>query len=505
MTDAQRAARGARRPAVEGDALESMLVGTSTPTGGARPTPAEGWDVATSVAHLAWTDEVAVLAATDKAAWDDVVLQAMADPDGFVDAEALAAGARAAAGAARRWRVGPASPGRGARRAPPATGCRGSARRCAPTSMATARYMETWAHGLDVADALDVPVEPARPGASRGPHRCPHARLLLRQPRPRRARRRRPGRAGRAQRASPWSTAPDDAEQRVTGSAWDFALLVTQRRHRADLDLSPTGADADRVARHRAGLRRAPRQRTRPAGTPVTTTGVLRVGNCSGFYGDRLSAMREMLEGGELDVLTGDYLAELTMLILGRDQMKDPALGYARTFLTQLERLPRARPGAGRADRRQRRRPQPVGAGRPARARSPPGRGWTSPVAYVDGDDLVDRAAELGLDRRRQAAHRERLPRRLRHRRALAAGADVVVTGRVTDASVVVGPAVAHFGWGRDDHDELAGAVVAGHVIECGAQATGGNFSGFRALLDSGRADAPLGFPLAEIAADGSS
>src|SRR5664279_3703345 len=122
---------------------------------------------------------------------------------------------------------------------------------------------------------------------------------------------------------------------------------------------------------------------------------ILRVANCSGFYGDRLSAMREMLEGGEVDVITGDYLAELTMLILGRDQLKDPSLGYARTFVEQAE-------------------------------------------------DCMALALERGVK--------------------------IVVTGRVTDASVVVGPAIAHFGWARDSYDELAGAVVAGHVIECGAQ-----------------------------------
>ena len=89
---------------------------------------------------------------------------------------------------------------------------------------------------------------------------------------------------------------------------------------------------------------------------------------------------------------------------------------------------------------------------------------------------------------------------------ALSAGADVVVTGRVTDASVVVGPAVAHHGWTPTSYDELAGAVVAGHIIECGAQATGGNFSGFRQLVKDGMDPArPLGFPIAEIAADGSS
>ncbi len=87
---------------------------------------------------------------------------------------------------------------------------------------------------------------------------------------------------------------------------------------------------------------------------------------------------------------------------------------------------------------------------------------------------------------------------------ALRDGADVVVTGRVTDASLVVGPAVAHFGWGPTAYDELAGAVVAGHVLECGTQATGGNFSGFRTMASSG-SSLPLGFPLAELAEDGSS
>src|SRR5690606_22629023 len=93
------------------------------------------------------------------------------------------------------------------------------------------------------------------------------------------------------------------------------------------------------LADHRPGVRRPPRQRPEEAGGPMTlrqAQGPVRIGNCSGYYGDRLSAMREMLEGGELDYLTGDYLAELTMLILGRDLMKDPSLGYAKTFVRQL-------------------------------------------------------------------------------------------------------------------------------------------------------------------------
>src|SRR5689334_8257737 len=225
--------------------------------------------------------------------------------------------------------------------------------------------------------------------------------------------------------------------------------------------------------------------------------GVLRVGNCSGFYGDRLSAMREMLEGGELDYLTGDYLAELTMLILGKDRLRDPSLGYARTFLTQvtdclalaLDRGVRIVANAGGLN------PAGLAAKLEEVAAS---QGLAAKIAWVDGDDLAPRAAELGLG---GALTANAYLGAFGIARALEEGADIVVTGRVTDASVVVGPAIAHHGWTPTSYDELAGAVVAGHIIECGTQATGGNFSGF---LDLPRDATPLGFPLAEVAADGS-
>lgn len=229
--------------------------------------------------------------------------------------------------------------------------------------------------------------------------------------------------------------------------------------------------------------------------TPLDHRGVLRIGNCSGFYGDRLTAMREMLEGGPLDVLTGDYLAELTMLILGRDTMKDPSLGYARTFVRQaedclglaLEKGVRIVANAGGLN--------PAGLADRLREVAH-GLGLDPAVAHVEGDDL----RPLGLWEGALTANA--YLGGLGIAAALRAGADVVVTGRVTDASLVVGPAVAHHGWTLEQYDELAGAVVAGHVLECGTQATGGNFSGFLTLPDR---DRPLGFPLAEIAADGSS
>ncbi|RDI42355.1 acyclic terpene utilization AtuA family protein [Nocardia mexicana] len=224
---------------------------------------------------------------------------------------------------------------------------------------------------------------------------------------------------------------------------------------------------------------------------------VIRIGNCSGFYGDRLSAMREMLEGGQLDVLTGDYLAELTMLILGRDRMKDPSLGYAKTFVRQLEDC------LGLALERGVRIVANAGGLNPAgladRLREVAEKlGVTAQVAHVEGDDLVARAAELNLGTPLAA---NAYLGAWGIAECLTAGADVVVTGRVTDAALVVGPAAAHFGWARDDFDALAGAVVAGHVVECGTQATGGNFAFFTELADLDRP----GFPIAEVRRDGSS
>jgi hypothetical protein len=225
----------------------------------------------------------------------------------------------------------------------------------------------------------------------------------------------------------------------------------------------------------------------------------VRIGNCSGFYGDRLSAMREMLEGGQLDVLTGDYLAELTMLILGKDTMKDPSLGYAKTHLRQLEDC------MGSALERGVKIVSNAGGLNPAgladRIREvSKGLGLDPAVAHVEGDDVRSLGQEIGL--RDNALTANAYLGGFGIAAALRGGADVVVTGRVTDASLVVGPAVAHFGWTPTSYDELAGAVVVGHILECGTQATGGNFSGFKSLPHDGK---PLGFPLAEIAADGSS
>ncbi|MER7108409.1 acyclic terpene utilization AtuA family protein [Streptomyces sp. NPDC000229] len=216
----------------------------------------------------------------------------------------------------------------------------------------------------------------------------------------------------------------------------------------------------------------------------------LRIGNASGFYGDRFDAVREMLTGGELDVLTGDYLAELTMLILGRDRLKDPGLGYARTFLRQMEE------GLGLAHERGVRIVANAGGLNPAglaealralaeRLGLPEVR-----VAHVEGDQLPVPEGALTANAYLGGGGIAA---------CLRGGADVVVTGRVTDAALVSGPAAWWFGWGPEEYDRLAGAVVAGHVLECGTQATGGNYA-FFTRHDVRRP----GFPLAELHEDGS-
>ena len=247
-----------------------------------------------------------------------------------------------------------------------------------------------------------------------------------------------------------------------------------------------------------------------PPGAPEPA--VLRVANCSGFFGDRLSAAREMVEGGPIDVLTGDWLAELTMYILHKTRERSG--GYARTFLRQMEEvlptcLERGITVVANAGGLH---PEALAAAVGELARR---QGLDVRVASVSGDDITPRIDELhaageafvNLDTG------EALPAGnpvvtanayLRARPiadALAAGAQVVVTGRVTDAALVVGPALHAFGWADDDHDAIAGAVVAGHVIECGAQCCGGNYAFFEEVPHREH----IGFPLAEVSADGSS
>ena len=239
----------------------------------------------------------------------------------------------------------------------------------------------------------------------------------------------------------------------------------------------------------------------------------IRIANCSGFFGDRVSAAREMVEGGPIDVLTGDWLAELTMLILARTRVKRPGGGYARTFVTQMEQVMgncldrgiKVVSNAGGLD--------PDGCAE-AVAKLADELGLHPKIAYVRGDDLLPRMDELlAADRLTQFETEEPIRDASAFLtanayfgcwgivEALNQGADIVITGRATDAAIVCGPAAWHHGWSRTDWNALAGAVAAGHVIECGTQATGGNYSFFTEVPGMER----IGFPWAEVASDGSS
>ncbi len=237
------------------------------------------------------------------------------------------------------------------------------------------------------------------------------------------------------------------------------------------------------------------------------------VANISGFYGDRISAAREMLTGGAIDYLTGDYLAELTMAILYKAKFKNPDLGYARTFLTQMEGIMgtcldkrvKVVVNAGGLN------PAGLADGLRSIAKT---LGIHPSISYIDGDDLMPQLGELQdqgvefkhIEKENTLANSGMVPVSANAYMgcwgivdALSRGADIVVTGRVSDTSVVMGPAAYHFGWNRDQWDALAGAATAGHIIECSGQAVGGNYSFFEEVPSYTN----VGFPIAEIYQNG--
>ncbi|MCF8111150.1 MAG: DUF1446 domain-containing protein [Desulfobacteraceae bacterium] len=238
------------------------------------------------------------------------------------------------------------------------------------------------------------------------------------------------------------------------------------------------------------------------------------VANCSGFLGDRFSAAKEMVQGGPIDVLTGDYLAELTMAILLKDTLKDPERGYAKTFLQQMEEI------MGTClDRKIRVVSNAGGLNPQALARkleeTAQKLGLAPKIACITGDDLMGRLDELqaageplthmdkGINLKDSGATPITANAYLGGwgiAAALENGADIVVCGRVADAALSAGPAAWYFKWQKNDWDRLAGAYAAGHIIECGAQATGGNYS----FMDEVPSYRNVGFPIAEIFQDGS-
>jgi len=229
--------------AAEGARLESLVA--DLPEAGWRtPTPAPGWDVATVVAHLAWTDEAALAAATDKAAWDALVLEALAYPEHAVDTAAVSGGAVAPAALLDRWRTARLRLAETLRAYPAGQKMPWYGPPMSATSMATARFMETWAHSLDVHDALGAaPVvdDRIRHVAHLGVRTRDFAFSVHGLDAP--------TEAFRVDLTAPsgdlWSWGPEDARQSVTGSAYDFCLLVTQRIHRVDTALVAVGRDAN--------------------------------------------------------------------------------------------------------------------------------------------------------------------------------------------------------------------------------------------------------------------
>ena len=249
--------------AIEAQRLDTIVAALGA-DGWRTPTPAAGWDVAAQIAHLAWTDEVAVVAATDKAAWDEIVTEALSDPDGYVHAEALAGTLVEPGELLLRWRAARGDLVEALRAQPEGQRIPWFGPPMSATSMATARFMETWAHSLDVHEALGI--EPEVTDRIRHvAHLAVRTRDFAFATRGLAA----PAEEFRIDLVSPsedvWSYGPEDAAQTVTGSAYDLCLLATQRVHRDDTDLVASGADAETwlgIAQCFAGLPgegRAPR------------------------------------------------------------------------------------------------------------------------------------------------------------------------------------------------------------------------------------------------------
>ncbi|MFA8436197.1 MAG: acyclic terpene utilization AtuA family protein [Marinifilaceae bacterium] len=240
----------------------------------------------------------------------------------------------------------------------------------------------------------------------------------------------------------------------------------------------------------------------------------VRIANSGGFWGDDLGVLRRQLEGGDIDYISSDFLAEITMSILRKQQLKDQSLGYVTDFVEQIvdaapllkEKGVRMLTNAGGIN--------PLGCARKILEELTK-QNISLKIAVVNGDNIIDRIDELypehasfaNMDNQEDFAHiHDRvqsanvylgIPPLLK---ALESGADLVIAGRVTDTSVTMAPMVYELGWALDDWDKLAAGLVAGHIIECGAQSTGGNFTDWQKVK---RWD-NMGYPIVEMRSDGS-
>lgn len=238
------------------------------------------------------------------------------------------------------------------------------------------------------------------------------------------------------------------------------------------------------------------------------------VANGQGFWGDSILGPVRLVNEGPLDYLTLDYLAEVTMSIMQKLKSRDPNAGYATDFVSMVKRvLPKCREKGIKIVAN-------AGGVNPQACRVALGKAIKElgirgvKIGVVEGDDIMAELPALisGGEAFKNMDTGEALAPYLSRvqsanvyigavpiAEALQQGADIVVTGRATDPSVVCGPIVAEFGWSWDDYDKLAAATIAGHIVECGAQCTGGNYVGWRKIPDMAR----IGYPVVEAYPDG--
>lgn len=242
---------------------------------------------------------------------------------------------------------------------------------------------------------------------------------------------------------------------------------------------------------------------------------IVRIANAQGFWGDSLLGPLRLVEEGPVDYLTLDYLAEITMSIMQKQKMRNPDAGYAVDFVRMLEKiLPACKEkgikiiaNAGGVN------PRACLEASKNVVRSLGIKGIR--IGIVEGDDIMDRLDEFAaigetLDNMESGESLSTIRDRITSANvyvgaepiveALKAGADIVITGRASDPSLVVAPLMYEFDWSADDHDKIAAATVIGHTIECGPQCTGGNYTGWKQVKDFAR----IGYPVCEVSADGS-
>ena len=236
----------------------------------------------------------------------------------------------------------------------------------------------------------------------------------------------------------------------------------------------------------------------------------VRIGCHSGFWGDTETAAVQLVRHGKVDYLVSDYLAEVTMSIMAAQKLRNPQAGYATDFVSAVmgplareiaEKKIKVVTNAGGVN------PQ---ACRDAVLKACEAAGVKLKVAVVLGDDILPRADEFRASGIREMDTGAELPQKIASMnayfggfpiaRALDEGADVVITGRCVDSAVTLGALIHAFGWSMDDHDALAAGTLCGHIIECGAQCNGGNFTDWRLVPDYDN----IGFPIAEVSGDGS-